>query len=125
MEATPSPSPALANVKAKVFTETTKASDEAFLRTLLEGVKVDYEGAAKTLRINKAACRMRFIRLQQKHGFKKVGAKRTPRGKKGTANANNKAAHANKLTTSNEVDVAEDGAKYNTEEATVKEDTED
>ncbi|KAJ5920436.1 hypothetical protein N7516_011294 [Penicillium verrucosum] len=55
-----------------------KATDEKFLLTLLENVKVDHETAAKTLGITKAACRMRFIRLQQKHRFKTKG-KGTPR----------------------------------------------
>ncbi|KAJ5850407.1 hypothetical protein N7455_010263 [Penicillium solitum] len=31
------------------------------------------QSAAKSLGINKATCRMRFIRLQQKYGFKKKG----------------------------------------------------
>ncbi|KXG53706.1 uncharacterized protein PGRI_007560 [Penicillium griseofulvum] len=67
----PFPSPALADVKAKV-SEVTKASDKAFLLTLLDNVKVDYEGAPKTFGITKAACRMRSTRLQQKHGFRKT-----------------------------------------------------
>ncbi|OQD64526.1 hypothetical protein PENPOL_c007G01356 [Penicillium polonicum] len=55
-----------------------KATDEEFLLTLLDKVKVDHDTASKTLGISKAACRMRFIRLQQKHGFKTKG-KGTPR----------------------------------------------
>ncbi|KAJ5955552.1 hypothetical protein N7501_009831, partial [Penicillium viridicatum] len=63
-----------------------KIGDEGFLLTLLENVKiiltktslqVDHETASKSLGITKAACRMRFIRLQQKYGFKKKG-KGTP-----------------------------------------------
>ncbi|KUM65067.1 hypothetical protein ACN42_g2008 [Penicillium freii] len=55
-----------------------KATDEEFLLTLLDKVKVDHETASKSLGITKAACRMRFIRLQQKYGFKTKG-KGTPR----------------------------------------------
>ncbi|KAJ9491147.1 hypothetical protein VN97_g2113 [Penicillium thymicola] len=40
--------------------------------------QVDHETASKALGISKAACRMRFIRLQQKYGFKTKG-KGTPR----------------------------------------------
>ncbi|KXG53705.1 uncharacterized protein PGRI_007550 [Penicillium griseofulvum] len=117
MEDTTSPSPALAlaNVKVKVSKETTKASDEVFLLTLLEGV--DYEGAAATLGITKAACRMRYTRLREKHGFKKVRAKRIPRGKK-------EAANTTKSIASKEADVTKDDANDNTEEATVEKTTE-
>ncbi|KAJ6125174.1 hypothetical protein N7471_012491 [Penicillium samsonianum] len=61
-----------------------KTSDEEFLLTLLNPLKVDYQAAADTLGINTPACRMRFIRLQQKYGFKKKGAKGTPRKKTAT-----------------------------------------
>ncbi|OQE30877.1 hypothetical protein PENFLA_c002G04987 [Penicillium flavigenum] len=47
-------------------------SDEVFLLTLLNDVKVDHKAAA-ALGINQPASLMRFIRLQQKHGFKAVG----------------------------------------------------
>ncbi|CAI7613221.1 unnamed protein product [Penicillium palitans] len=57
-----------------------KTTDEEFLLTLLDTVKVDHGTASKSLGITKAACRMRFIRLQQKHGFK-VKGKGTPRHK--------------------------------------------
>ncbi|KAJ5417576.1 uncharacterized protein N7487_001126 [Penicillium crustosum] len=61
-----------------------KTSDEEFLLTLLNNVKIDHEAAANALEINKAACRMRFIRLQQKYGFKKKG-KGIPRHKQAFA----------------------------------------
>ncbi|KAJ6190618.1 hypothetical protein N7519_000639 [Penicillium mononematosum] len=50
-----------------------KVSDEVFLLTLLKDVKVDHGAAAAALGIKKPASRMRFIRLQQKYGFKAVG----------------------------------------------------
>ncbi|KAL2696325.1 hypothetical protein AAEP93_002739 [Penicillium crustosum] len=64
-----------------------KNSDEEFLLTLLNNVKVmkvDHEAAANSLGVNKAACRMRFIWLQQKYGFKKKG-KGIPRHKQAFA----------------------------------------
>ncbi|KGO75661.1 hypothetical protein PITC_030130 [Penicillium italicum] len=85
-----------------------KACDEVFLLTLLDNVKVDHETAAKTLGINKAACRMRFIRLQQKYGFKKKGPKGTPR-KKVAALTNKEAADEVEPTPANESNVTEEG----------------
>ncbi|KAF9247616.1 hypothetical protein DTO013E5_4655 [Penicillium roqueforti] len=85
--------------KAETEVEAPKASDEEFLLTLLDTVKVNHQAAANILGINKAACRMRFIRLQQKYGFKKKGPKGTPRRKKGAA----------MVTPANEADVAEGG----------------
>ncbi|KAJ5373976.1 hypothetical protein N7517_005982 [Penicillium concentricum] len=98
-----------------------KASDEEFMLTLLSHAKLDMTAAANELRITKAACRMRFIRLQQKYGFKQVGPKRTPRGKKGAANADKKAGSTSEVpATSEEADAAENNA----EDADVKEGTE-
>ncbi|KAJ5824150.1 hypothetical protein N7447_006490 [Penicillium robsamsonii] len=111
-----------------------KASNEKFLLTILEDTKVghlslgteqwivgytsksslqiDYEAAAQRLGINKATCRMRLIRLQQQHGFKKVGAKRTLRDKKGAADTNKKVRPTIQLpATIDEVDAVEDGKK--------------
>ncbi|OQE30873.1 hypothetical protein PENFLA_c002G07133 [Penicillium flavigenum] len=50
-----------------------KVSDEVFLLTLLKDIKVDHKAAAAALGIKQPASRMRFIRLQQKYGFKAVG----------------------------------------------------
>ncbi|KAJ5275177.1 hypothetical protein N7497_005791 [Penicillium chrysogenum] len=50
-----------------------KASDEVFLLTLLKDIKVDHGAAAAALGIKEPASRMRYIRLQQKYGFKAVG----------------------------------------------------
>ncbi|CAI7663500.1 unnamed protein product [Penicillium glandicola] len=69
------------NAPAKV--KAPKVCNEMFLLTLLNTLKVDYQSAADILGIEKAACRMRVTRLQQKYGFKKTGTKGTPRGKKG------------------------------------------
>jgi hypothetical protein len=60
---------------------------------------------------------MRLTRLREKHNFKKVRAKRTPRGKKGAANTT-------KSTASKEADVAKNDANDNTEETTVEKTTE-
>ncbi|KAJ5170379.1 uncharacterized protein N7500_003162 [Penicillium coprophilum] len=77
---------------AKVETKAVhRASEQEFLLTLLGTTKADYELAATRLGVKTPACRMRFIRLQQKYGFKEVGPKRTPRGKKEAADATNEA----------------------------------
>ncbi|KAJ5503392.1 hypothetical protein N7463_006266 [Penicillium fimorum] len=89
-----------------------KASDEEFLLTLLEQTKIDYEAATQRLGINKAACRMRLIRLQQKHGFTKVEVKGIPQGKKRAANANKKAGPTSQLpAAADKADAVEDGKK--------------
>ncbi|KAJ5412234.1 uncharacterized protein N7487_006593 [Penicillium crustosum] len=62
--------------------------------TLLENVKVvDHGTASKSLGISKAACRIWFIRLQQKHGTK-VKGNGTPRGKQAQGHPNNEEATA-------------------------------
>ncbi|KAJ9491146.1 hypothetical protein VN97_g2112 [Penicillium thymicola] len=63
----------MASINKKTKTEKAKPSDEEFLLTLLDNVKVDHETASKAFGISKAACRMRFIRLQQRYGFKTKG----------------------------------------------------
>ncbi|KGO45125.1 hypothetical protein PEX1_092220 [Penicillium expansum] len=111
--------------KAKVSEETepkvTKASDEVFLLTLLGNVKVDHEAAAKALGITKAACRMRYIRLQQKHGLKMKGIKGTPRTKRSVL-TNKDAVTEQESTPVEEPGVAEDDTDVDGE--TVEEATE-
>ncbi|KAJ5920435.1 hypothetical protein N7516_011293 [Penicillium verrucosum] len=74
----------MASAKPNTKAEKAKLSDEQFLLTLLDNLKVDHGAASKALGITKAACRMRFIRLQQKHGFKPKG-KGSPRRKQAPA----------------------------------------
>ncbi|CAI7610681.1 hypothetical protein PCG10_001530 [Penicillium crustosum] len=74
--------------KAQLKLNVKKATDEEFLLTLLENVKVDHGAASKSLGISKAACRMRLVRLRQKYGLK-IKGKGTPRGKKEKASSNN------------------------------------
>ncbi|OQE39037.1 hypothetical protein PENCOP_c007G00936 [Penicillium coprophilum] len=73
------PAPAKPKLKikgpAKVETKgVPKANEQEFLLTLLGTTKADYEIAATRLGIKTPACRMRFIRLQQKYGFKDIDA---------------------------------------------------
>ncbi|CAI7639466.1 unnamed protein product [Penicillium discolor] len=86
--------------KAKIKLNVKKATDEEFLLTLLENLKVDHDTASKSLGVTKAACRMRLVRLQQKYGFK-VKGKGTPRGKKEQASLNNEEVPAGEEATEN------------------------
>ncbi|KAJ5920439.1 hypothetical protein N7516_011297 [Penicillium verrucosum] len=64
----------MASAKPNTKAEKAKTSDEELIT-----------GLSKALGISKAACRMRFIRLQQKHGFKTKG-KGSPRRQQAPAN---------------------------------------
>ncbi|KAJ5170996.1 uncharacterized protein N7500_003779 [Penicillium coprophilum] len=67
----PASGPATAEIAVSQETKVVpKASDEVFLLTMLSTGKVDFDTAAKNLGINKQACRMRLLRLQQKYGLK-------------------------------------------------------
>ncbi|KAJ5920437.1 hypothetical protein N7516_011295 [Penicillium verrucosum] len=75
------------NLKGRMPNAVHPSSTEVRIQREGEG---DHETGSKALGISKAACRMRFVRLQQKYGFKTKG-KGTPRRQQAPASTEKEA----------------------------------